>query len=137
MRFEGKTWKSPDTRYWVVEVPALEIVTQGTSKSDAYDMIKDAIEMMVDQKDFKITVQPGKHGEFTISANDAGALLAFMLRQQRSSRGLTLQEMAKRLGINSVNAYARYEQGKSIPTVEKLTELLKAIDGKEPILKIA
>jgi transcriptional regulator with XRE-family HTH domain len=37
-----------------------------------------------------------------------------------------------------VNAYARYEQGKSVPTVEKLNQLMRAIDpGFEPVLRVA
>ena len=54
----------------------------------------------------------------------------------REARHLTLMEVARRLHSKSPNAYARYEQGKSVPTVEKLNQLLKAIDpGCEPILK--
>jgi len=46
--------------------------------------------------------------------------------------------VARRLGQKSPNAYARYEQGRSVPTVEKLNELMRAIDpGIEPILKVA
>ncbi len=51
---------------------------------------------------------------------------------------MTLAEVARRLGQKSPNAYARYEQGKSLPTVEKLYKLMKAIDPSfEPILKVA
>ena len=40
------------------------------------------------------------------------------------------------MNSNSPNAYARYEQGISIPWLEKLNELMKAIDSSfEPILK--
>jgi len=34
--------------------------------------------------------------------------------------------MAERLGATSRNAYARYERGEVVPTVEKLDALLKA-----------
>jgi len=33
------------------------------------------------------------------------------------------------LGAKSRNAYARYEQGRSVPTVEKLDKLLQAVSG--------
>jgi transcriptional regulator with XRE-family HTH domain len=38
-----------------------------------------------------------------------------------------LAEAADRLGARSRNAYARYEQGRTVPTVAKLDELLKAV----------
>ncbi len=65
-------------------------------------------------------------------------MIALMLKRQREAHRLTLIEVAQRLGQKSPNAYARYEQGKSLPTVEKLNKLMKAIDpGFEPILKVA
>jgi transcriptional regulator with XRE-family HTH domain len=35
--------------------------------------------------------------------------------------------VARRLGSRSKTAYARYEQGRTVPTVEKLFELLAAV----------
>ena len=65
-------------------------------------------------------------------------MIALMLKRQREAHRLTLAEVARRLGQKSPNAYARYEQGKSLPTVEKLNKLMKAIDPEcEPILKVA
>jgi transcriptional regulator with XRE-family HTH domain len=61
-----------------------------------------------------------------------------MLKRQREAHSLTLVEVARRLGRKSPNAYARYEQGKSLPTLEKLNKLIKAIDPAfEPLLKAA
>jgi transcriptional regulator with XRE-family HTH domain len=46
-------------------------------------------------------------------------------------------DVARRLKSRSPNAYARYEQGKSVPTVEKLNQLMKAIAPEcDPILKL-
>jgi transcriptional regulator with XRE-family HTH domain len=50
-----------------------------------------------------------------------------MLRRQREKHGLSLAEVARRLGARSKTAYARYEQGRSVPSVEKLFELLAAV----------
>jgi transcriptional regulator with XRE-family HTH domain len=42
----------------------------------------------------------------------------------------------ERLGVKSRNAYARYEQGVSVPTVEKLDELLRAVaPGRDLVLQ--
>jgi transcriptional regulator with XRE-family HTH domain len=56
------------------------------------------------------------------------------LRRQRERQGLTLAEAAERLGQRSRNAYARYEQGKAMPTVEKMEQLLKAIAPDQEIV---
>jgi predicted RNase H-like HicB family nuclease len=138
MRFEGRVWKDKGSKYWLIEVPLLDIMTQGTSKSDAYCMIADAIESLVNRKGFKTDVRPLNKELFTVGANPESVIVALMLKRQRESHHLTLLEVARRLGQKSPNAYARYEQGTSLPTVEKLNQLMKAIDpGCEPILKIA
>jgi transcriptional regulator with XRE-family HTH domain len=50
-----------------------------------------------------------------------------MLRRLRSRAGLTLAQMAERLDAKSLNAWARYEQGRAVPTIVKLTELFAAV----------
>jgi hypothetical protein len=138
MRFEGRIWKDKGSKYWLVEVSLLDIMTQGTSKNDAYYMIADSIESLVNQKGFKVDVRPLGSESFTVGANPESAMIALMLKRQREAHRLTLVEVAQRLGQKSPNAYARYEQGKSLPTLDKLNKLMKAIDPAfEPILKVA
>ena len=138
MRFEGRVWKDRGSKYWLVEVPLLDVMTQGTSKNDAYYMIADAVEALVNRKGFKVDVRPLGSESFTVGSSLESAMIALMLKRQREAHRLTLAEVARRLGQKSPNAYARYEQGKSLPTVEKLNKLMKAIDpGFEPILKVA
>ena len=138
MRFEGRIWKDKGSKYWLVEVPLLDVLTQGTSKVDAYSMIADAIECLINIKELKVDVRPVDGESFTVGANRESVMIALMLKRQREAHRLTLAEVARRLGQKSPNAYARYEQGKSLPTVEKLNKLMKAIDPEfEPILKVA
>ena len=125
MRFAGHVFKVG--KYWAIEVPILGVVTQGHTKKEAYEMIADAIESLVNKKEFKVEVFPQKGGYFEIGSSDLAVLSAFLLRRQRMKRGLTLAEVAKRLGAKSHNTYARYEQGKSIPTIEKFNQLLSAL----------
>lgn len=125
MRLAGRVFKAG--RYWAIEVPILGVMTQGHTKKEAYEMILDAIESLVNKKGFKVEVFPGKTHYFEIGSSDLAALTAFLLRRQRMKRGLTLMEVSKRLGAKSLNTYARYEQGKSIPTLEKFSQLLTAL----------
>jgi transcriptional regulator with XRE-family HTH domain len=46
----------------------------------------------------------------------------------RIRSGLTVREAAERLGSPHPEAWARYESGRSSPTLEKLSELLRALD---------
>jgi DNA-binding XRE family transcriptional regulator len=125
MRFPGRIKK--DGRYWLVKIPAFDAVTQGRTKREAFAMAADLIETMADMKGFRATVYPTGGTSFEVGANRLGVLLALLLRRQRERQGLTLADAAKRLGQRSKNAYARYEQGKTMPTVEKLEQLLAAI----------
>jgi predicted RNase H-like HicB family nuclease len=132
MRFEGRVKK--DGRFWLVEIPAFDALTQGRTKREALAMAKDLIETMADAKDFEVTVYPTRGETFEIGANRVGILVALLLRRQRERQGLTLAEAAERLGQRSRNAYARYEQGKAMPTLEKLEQLLRAIAPDQRIV---
>jgi hypothetical protein len=74
-------------------------------------------------------VHPGKGDYFEIDSPDQAALTAFLLRRKRTLEGLSLSAVARRLGASSLNAYARYEQGRTVPTIEKLSRLLAAVSG--------
>ena len=132
MRFPGRIRK--DGKFWLVEIPAFDAVTQGRTKREALTMAEDLIETMADVKGFRASAYSAGGETFEIGANRIGVLLALLLRRQRERRGLTLAQAAERLGQRSKNAYARYEQGKSMPTVEKLEQLLKAIAPDQRIV---
>ena len=125
MRLSGRVHSAG--RYWAIEIPILGVVTQGRSKREAYEMIADAVESLVNREGFSIQVYPGSGDYFEIGASEQAALTALLLKRERLRAGLTLAQVAERLGIRSVNAYARYEQGRSVPTVQKLTELFSAL----------
>jgi hypothetical protein len=114
-------------RHWAVEVPILGVVTQGRNKSDALEMIADAVECLVNKPGFRISVFSGPGDHFEIGASDQAALTALLLRRERLKSGLTLAQAAERLGSKSPNAYARYEQGRASPTVPMLSRLFSAI----------
>ena len=74
--------------------------------------------------------EPGKGDYFEIDSPDQAALTAFLLRRKRTLEGLSLSAVARRLGAVSLNAYARYEQGRAVPSIEKFSRLLAAVSGK-------
>lgn len=132
MRFPGRIKR--DGKFWLVEIPAFDAITQGRTKREAFAMAEDLLESMAGAKGFRASVYPTGVGTFEIGANRIGTLLALLLRRQRERQGLTLAEAAARLGQRSKNAYARYEQGRAMPTIEKLEQLLKAIAPNQEIV---
>jgi len=125
MRLAGRVRK--EGTLWLAEVPILDAMTQGRTRREAFRMIVDIVETMADTRGFEVQVYPGSQGRFQIGTPDAAALVAVLLRRQREKRGLSLSEVARRLGARSKTSYARYEQGRSVPTVAKLFELLAAV----------
>ena len=134
MRFQGFVRK--DGGLWLAEVPVFDAMTQGRSRKEALVMISDWFETMVDRRGFTVGVEPVGRHEFEIVAADSRSMISLLLRRQRQKSGLSLAQTAKRLGARSRNAYARYEQGVSVPTVDKLDELLRAVaPGRDLVLQ--
>jgi len=94
-------------------------------------MVKDLLETLANRPGFAVQVHPGKQEEFEVSSTDTRIMISLLLRRQRERSGLSLAEAAQRLGAKSRNAYARYEHGTSIPTIEKLAELLRAVSPEQ------
>jgi len=132
MRFPGRVKK--DGKFWLVEIPSFDASTQGRTKREAFAMAEDLIETMAGARGFRVIVYATGTETFEIGANRIGVLLALLLRRQRERQGLTLAQAAEKLGQRSKNAYARYEQGKTMPTVEKLEQLLNAIAPDQKIV---
>jgi hypothetical protein len=132
MRFPGQIKK--EGKFWLVEIAAFDAFTQGRTQREALEMAEDLIETMADVEGFRATAHPTGREIFELGGNNIGVLISLLLRRQRERQGLTLAEAAKRLGQRSKNAYARYEQGKAMPTVEKLEQLLKAIAPDQRIV---
>ncbi len=126
MRVEGSIQRSG--KWWAIEVPLLGIYTQGRTRREAFEMVRDAARMLADDDGFDLELYPVRGERFEVGCEDAAAFYAFVLRRQRQAHGLSLRVVAERLGMKSRNAYARYEQGRAVPTIQKFAELLKAVN---------
>ena len=136
MEMEGKIWK--DGKFWLVEVPALDAMTQGKTRKETLAMVEDLIFEMAKSyfedeidKDFYITVIDYKKNIVGITASNNKLFLALSLRRQREKSGSTVREASERLGSKSPNAYAQYERGKTSISVDKYEELLIAANPSE------
>ena len=66
MRFPGRITK--DGKYWLVEIPAFDAITQGRTKREAFAMAEDLIETMAGAKGFRATVYSTGGESFEIGA---------------------------------------------------------------------
>jgi len=94
---------------------------------EALKMVADMVETMANKEGFRVEVSFGSGSEFEVGSADPKPLISLLLKRKRELSGLSLSQAAERLGASSRNAYARYEQGRSDPTVKKLSELLHAV----------
>lgn len=142
MELEGRVWKVPKSSGWLVEISFLDVMTQGKTRKEALEMIKDAVmELLKDSyedlldKQFSITVTLYKEGIIGMGASDDKLLFALGLRRQRLRSGSTIRDVSKRLKSKSPNAYARYERAQAKPSFEKYAELLHAANpSRRPLL---
>lgn len=136
MRLEGKLEKSGS--WWAASVPAIGVFTQGKSKGEAYAMVADAIQALDDDAKVRVTVT-GEGDAFYVACNglDFSAWLSFVLRRMREESGKSLEDVRVAIGASSRNAYARYESGESIPSAEKLEEIVAAIADMDLVLRPA
>ena len=132
MRFSGKIYK--DGKFWLTEIPILDLMTQGRTKKEAYEMVVDMLESLVNKEGFKVKVFKRSDNTFEVGSLEPKHMISLLLQRKREISGLSLSQVASRLGVSSRNTYARYEQGRSVPTVEKLNELLHAVSPKTDIV---
>jgi len=132
MRFSGKVYR--EGSFWLAEVPVFEAMTQGRTRREAVEMIEDWFVTMVNQPGFTATARLRGRAEFEVSGSDLRSMISLLLQRQRQRSGLSLAEVAQRLGAKSRNAYARYERGESLPTVEKLDQLLHAVSADRDLV---
>ena len=126
-----------DGKFWLVEFPMLDLMTQGHTRKEALEMAADLLETAVDHPEFQVEVYLGKSKDQIVATADERFLIPLMLRQLRAKHGLSLRQVADRIGQSSPNAYARYEKpGGALPTLAKLTEFVRIVTGKEMTLGI-
>ena len=136
LAFDGQLIK--DGEFWIVEIPTLNLMTQGRTKEEAYKMAKSVVLDASGSSKLKIDMTKTGTHTFSIFSEDFEILIPLLLKKQRQKAGLTVLQASNRMGSNSPNAYGVYEQGRAKPTLEKLNELLSAVNqGHQIKLKCA
>ncbi len=116
-----------DGKHYLASIPALDALTQGTSKTNAMAMAVAWVRDILDRPDLPLVATATQDG-FRLTTTEPAPIIALMLRRQRAAAGLSLADVAARLGSTSRNTYARYEQGRSVPTIDQLDRLLASVN---------
>ena len=135
MRLIGSYYKNG--KYWISELPFIQLMDQGYSKKECLQMMKDAILELIDDSEFHCEVTDLGHGKFSVGTSDVKKLAAFVVRRLREAQGLTIREVATMLNMKSHTEYARHESGKVGMNIETFNRYVEALSSKEVILQIA
>ena len=114
----------------MIEVPDLDLMTQGHTKDEAYDMLADLLKTATDHAGFKPDIARHSNNTFLLRGRDEQSerdLIALLLKRQRARAGLSLSDMARLLKVSSKNAYARYEHGDSVPSPIMMERMLRVM----------
>lgn len=137
MELEGKIWKSGDV--WLVEVPAIDVCTQGVSREDALKMIVDAIKVLLggyfskkDIGELEIIAHDYGKKEIGVTTSNNSLMMSLSLIRQREISKLSIRDIVKKSGLKSPNGYAQYERGHVNITVNKFEQLLEAVNPCNP-----
>jgi hypothetical protein len=139
MEIFGKIWQ--DEKFWLIEFPLLNAMTQGETQAEALTMAQDLIqEMLISyfpkalQGSLLVTINLHHHGVVGVATTNDSLMYALALRRQREVSGSTIREAAQRLGSTSPNAYGQYERGKKRISLEKYGKLLSAANPQQHAL---
>ena len=120
---------------WVAACHALGAYSEGKTRAEAAEMLANAVLCVVDRDDLEVTVtETGKIDGTTvgvsIDSKTPGVLVAYMLLVQRELAGLSLAEVARRVGDVNASACAAYEQGKREPSISTLQKIMAVVAPK-------
>ncbi len=135
MRLVGNYYK--DGKFWLCELPFIQLMDQGRTKKECLIMIKDAIEILINDKEFKCEVTELGNGKFAVGTSQVKTLAAFVVRRLREAQGLTIREAGTLLGMKSHTEYARHESGKVAMNMETFNRYVEVLSSKEITLQIA
>ena len=125
MILTGKLWK--DGRYWLIECPALDAMTQGFTKREALEMMVDWVQTALDDPGIKVQIKEAGKGGFQMKFDDPKPILGLMIDRAREAAGLTYEEVAKRVGLKSRSGIKTMASGKHDPQFSKIANVLSAI----------
>lgn len=134
MKVRGSIWRSGNA--WEVECLSLQANTQGRTRADALDMMKDWVQTVIGDESFEFDVEMDGKDEFVMTFPNPKPILALMVERNRAVSGLSLRDIAELMGKKSASSVTSLLSGKHDPGFETLSRLFAAL-GHEIEIRIA
>lgn len=132
MILSGKVHKEDEL--WIIEIPDLEIITQGLNRKDSFKMLNawfvDYLEL--EDKSYISIIDDKGEDDLLISFDDS--LLPFILKTFREINGFSHEDFRKVLKVDSRSTYGRYESGERSPKITDLQKILN-LNGYDLMIK--
>ena len=112
---------------WSAHCDAIGVYTQGASRKEAIANLIEVVQLKVDRRDFAARVTDVGGESVYIDSTNVAPLAAEVLKYQRAIHGLSLADVARKLGAAGRDTYAAYERGGREPTLSKYLQLLGAV----------
>ena len=126
MILKGKVWK--DGKFWLIECKELGVLTQGHSKTEAFEMMADWVHTALDDSSVNIEFTEGtRDGVFEIRFSDVQKVYALLIKYARESQDLTFSDVARRLKLRSRSNAKHYESGKNSMTIGTFHKVMRAL----------
>lgn len=81
MKLGGKVWKTKKDSLWLAEIPFLNLMVQAQTKDEVPEMVKDAIELLIDSSAFSVKVELLDNA-LLLQAEDSKKLIALGFKRQ-------------------------------------------------------
>lgn len=118
----------PEGKGYAIFFPSLDIATQARNDREVEAMASSCLNDLMD-RDLGVTVRRDGLALRLHLSNIRGAL-ALLVLCRRQMLGMTQAQLAAKIGAKSATAVARYEQGKTSPSLEVLEKLLAAVGAE-------
>jgi hypothetical protein len=125
MRIPARVWKFG--KFWLIEAPCLDALTQGCTRKEALTMLEDWVKSSLNCHDFVVKVEHLAGEDCILSVKDPKPLIGLILQRTRNLSGMTYEMIRANLDAKSRNAFRQYETGLHDPGLSKLVELVDAI----------
>ena len=96
MRFSGTIYK--DGKFWIAEMPILDLMTQGRTKKEAYEMVADMLVSLINKDDFKVKAYKGKKDTFEVGSPEPKQMVSLLLQRKREISGLSIARIISSVG---------------------------------------
>lgn len=84
-KITGRVYK--DGKFWLIEIPLLDAMTQGHTRKEALEMAQDLLETLVNDPTVKIKIATWHKTEYFEVSSDSIKFSVLILRRSKSRRG--------------------------------------------------